>query len=110
MSPNQPRISIVIPVYNEEGILHAAVVDLRERLSPLSWSYEVILAENGSRDRTVAIAEELSAKYPEVRTLSVGEPNYGKAMKTGILESRGEFGICEEVHPCDTAFPQHAIP
>ncbi len=109
MSPNQPRISFVIPVYNEEGILHAAVVDLRERLSPLSWSYEVILAENGSRDRTVAIAEELSAKYPEVRTLSVGEPNYGKAMKTGILESRGEFVICEEIDLCDTDFHQRAI-
>src|SRR5439155_772067 len=109
MSPNQPRISIVIPVYNEEGILHAAVVDLRERLSPLSWSYEVILAENGSRDRTVAIAQELSAKYPEVRVLSIGEPNYGKAMKTGILESRGEYVICEEIDLCDTDFHQRAI-
>jgi glycosyltransferase involved in cell wall biosynthesis len=58
------QISIVIPVYNEEGILRAAVVDLRERLSPLSWSYEILLAENGSRDRTVAIARELSQKYP----------------------------------------------
>jgi glycosyltransferase involved in cell wall biosynthesis len=44
----EPRISIVIPVYNEEGILHAAVVDLRERLKPLGWSYEIILAENGA--------------------------------------------------------------
>ncbi|HEY3595675.1 MAG TPA: glycosyltransferase, partial [Polyangiaceae bacterium] len=92
-----PHISIVIPVYNEEGILHAAVVDLRERLSPLHWDYEVILAENGSKDRTVAIAQELSHKYPEVRMLSVGEPNYGKAMKLGILESRGDFVICEEI-------------
>src|SRR5260370_38596485 len=108
MSPNQPRISFVIPVYNEEGILHAAVVDLRERLSPLSWSYEVILAENGSRDRTVAIAEELSAKYPEVRTLSVGEPDYCKAMKTGILESRGGFCICQESDLCDPAFHHRA--
>jgi len=109
MTQNHPRISIVIPVYNEEGILHAAVVDLRERLLPLSWNYEVILAENGSRDRTVAIAQELSVKYPEVRTLSVGEPNYGKAMKTGILESRGEFVICEEIDLCDTDFHQRAI-
>src|SRR5262249_11460617 len=45
-----PEISIVIPVYNEEAILHAAVVDLRERLHPFRWSYEVVLAENGSRD------------------------------------------------------------
>jgi glycosyltransferase involved in cell wall biosynthesis len=104
-----PRISIVIPVYNEEGILHAAVVDLRERLAPLSWSYELILAENGSKDRTVAIADELSAKYPEVRLISIGEPNYGKAMKLGILESLGEFVICEEIDLCDTEFHQRAL-
>jgi glycosyltransferase involved in cell wall biosynthesis len=109
MSKPTPQISIVIPVYNEEGILHAAVVDLRERLSPLQWDYEVILAENGSKDRTVAIAEELSQKYPEVRVLSVGEPNYGKAMKLGILESRGKFVICEEIDLCDTEFHQRAI-
>jgi glycosyltransferase involved in cell wall biosynthesis len=104
-----PRISIVIPIYNEEGILHAAVVDLRERLAPFSWSYEIILAENGSKDRTVAIAEELSAKYPEVRFLSIGEPNYGKAMKKGILESRGEFVICDEIDLCDADFHSRAI-
>jgi len=109
MTQTLPRISIVIPVYNEEGILHAAVVDLRERLAPLGWNYEVILAENGSRDRTVAIAEELSAKYPEVRFLSIGEPNYGKAMKKGILESRGEFVICDEIDLCDADFHQRAI-
>src|SRR5689334_7383503 len=96
MTAQPPQISIVIPIYNEEGILHAAVVDLRERLAPLGWNYEIILAENGSRDRTVAIAQELSAKYPEVRSLSIGEPNYGKALKQGILESHGEYVICDE--------------
>jgi glycosyltransferase involved in cell wall biosynthesis len=104
-----PRISIVIPIYNEEGILHAAVVDLRERLAPFSWSYEIILAENGSRDRTVQIAEGLSAKYPEVRSLSIGEPNYGKALKKGILEARGEFVLCDEIDLCDTDFHSRAI-
>src|SRR6185369_1573391 len=50
-----PRVSIVIPVYNEQAILHAAVIDLRERLEGVPWSYEVILAENGSRDDTLVI-------------------------------------------------------
>ena len=62
MTAQPPQISIVIPIYNEEGILRAAVVDLRERLSPFGWNYEIILAENGSRDRTIAIAKELSVK------------------------------------------------
>ena len=111
---SDPRISIVIPVYNEEAILHAAVVDLRERLKPFQWSYEVILAENGSRDRTVQIAEELAAKYTDprdgqIRVMSLGEPNYGKAMKQGILLARGELVICDEIDLCDADFHRRAV-
>src|ERR1700730_549933 len=84
-----PHSSIVIPAYNERAILHAAVVDLRERLKPLGWSYEIILAGNGSKDRTIAIGHELAIKYPDpedgqVKVISLGEPNYGKALKQGI--------------------------
>jgi len=106
---NAPEISIVIPVYNEEGILHSAVVDLRERLAPFGWSYEIILAENGSRDRTVGIAEELEAKYPEVRHVSVGEPNYGKALRQGIRAARGQLILADEIDLCDTDFHHRAI-
>lgn len=108
-SSDNPRISIVIPVYNEEAILRAAIVDLRERLAPIGWAYEILIAENGSRDRTVEIARELSEKYPEVRTLSAGEPNYGKALKLGILDARGDIVLCEEIDLCDTAFHQRAV-
>ncbi|MDI3284925.1 glycosyltransferase family 2 protein [Polyangium sp. 15x6] len=105
-----PRISIVIPVYNEEAILHAAVVDLRERLRPFDWSYEIVLAENGSRDRTVEIAAELAAKYPEVRFFSFGEPNYGGALRRGIVEeARGEIIICDEIDLCDADFHKRAV-
>jgi glycosyltransferase involved in cell wall biosynthesis len=105
----KPEISIVIPVYNEEGILHSAVVDLRERLAPFGWSYEIVLAENGSRDRTLAIASELGAKYPEVRCISAGEPNYGKALRMGILAARGELVLADEIDLCDTDFHRRAI-
>ena len=64
-----PSISIVIPVYNEEAILRAAVVDLIDRLESLERSYEIILAENGSTDRTAALGFELSD-----RLLEVGHP------------------------------------
>ena len=104
-----PEISIVIPVFNEEGILHSAVVDLRERLAPLGWEYEIVLAENGSRDRTVAIARELGEKYPEVRCISAGEPNYGKALRMGILAARGDLVLADEIDLCDTDFHRRAI-
>ena len=107
--PDSPRVSIVIPIYNEEGILHSAVVDLVSRLSELHWSYEILLAENGSSDRTVEIGEELARKFPEVQIHSLGQPNYGKALRQGILRARGEFVICDEIDLCDTDFHQRAI-
>jgi glycosyltransferase involved in cell wall biosynthesis len=102
-------VSIVIPIYNEEGILHAAVVDLHERLAPLGLRYEVVLAENGSRDRTLEVARELEQKYPEVRFLSVGEPNYGQALRAGILDARGDIVICDEIDLCDVEFYRKAL-
>jgi glycosyltransferase involved in cell wall biosynthesis len=109
MAQTSPRIAIVIPVYNEEGILHSAVVDLRERLQPLGWSYEIILAENGSKDRTVELAKTLSEKYPEVGYITAGAPDYGKALREGILATTAEIVICDEIDLCDTDFHQRAV-
>lgn len=109
-----PRISIVIPIYNEEAILHAAIVDVRERLKPLGWRYEIILAENGSKDRTVEVGQALAEKYGDaedgqVKIISMGEPNYGKALKQGILLSRGDLVICDEIDLCDVDFHRRAV-
>jgi len=105
----EPRVSIVIPIYNEEAILHSAVIDLLDRLREFDWPYEVILAENGSTDRTCEIARKLAERFPQVRTLSLGEPNYGKALRRGILEANGEFVICDEIDLCDADFHRRAL-
>ncbi|MCL2822767.1 MAG: glycosyltransferase family 2 protein [Polyangiaceae bacterium] len=104
-----PKVSIVIPVYNEEAILRAAVVDLRERLREVSWSYEILIAENGSTDGTVEIAKSLASKYADVRWFSLGQPNYGLAMRKGILDARGEYVVCDEIDLCDVEFHSDAI-
>jgi glycosyltransferase involved in cell wall biosynthesis len=109
MTSAAPRISIVIPVYNEEAILEAAVKDLVDRLRAFDFSYELILAENGSKDRTVELAAELGQRFPQVKSFSLGEPNYGKALKRGILEARGEIVICDEIDLCDTDFYKRAL-
>jgi glycosyltransferase involved in cell wall biosynthesis len=111
MSP-EPRISIVIPIYNEEAILQAAVVDLIDRLATFDWPYELVLAENGSRDRTIELCEELAARYPQVSYFSTGQPgqgNYGKALQRGIARARGEYVICDEIDLCDTDFHVRAM-
>ena len=111
-----PDVSIVIPVYNEEGILREAITELlhgldsvRVALSEPDLSFEIIIAENGSRDRTVELAENLASEMPEVRAFSLGEPNYGKALRRGILEARGKWVICEEIDLCDADFHRRAL-
>jgi glycosyltransferase involved in cell wall biosynthesis len=112
MNDPQPKVTIVIPIYNEEGILRSSVLDLIDRLRPLGFSYELVLAENGSRDGTVAICKELNARFPQVTHFSVGSPgqgNYGKALRQGILEARGEYVFCDEIDLCDTDFYVRAL-
>lgn len=111
-----PDVSIVIPVYNEEGILREAITELLDGYDTvrvaLDWpelTLEVIIAENGSKDRTVELAEHLANERPEVRAFSLGEPNYGKALKRGILEAKGTWVICEEIDLCDLDFHRRAL-
>ena len=107
-----PAVTIVIPVYNEEGILSASVADLTEKLaSDDRWTdtYEILLSENGSTDRTVEVAYELMERHPELRLLRNPEPNYGLAMRNGILDAKGEIVICDEIDLCDTDFYVRAL-
>lgn len=109
MSGPAPHFSVVIPVYNEEAILYDAISGLREKFAERGFSYEIIVAENGSKDATVRIGTELAAKHPDVTFFSLGEPNYGKAMKEGILRARGTFVVCEEIDLCDVDFHARAL-
>lgn len=109
---SNPTVTIVIPVYNEEGILSASIADLTDKLAVDDrWtdSYEILLSENGSSDRTVEVAQELMERHPELRLLRNPEPNYGLAMRNGILDARGEIVICDEIDLCDTDFYVRAL-
>ncbi|MBK6514802.1 MAG: glycosyltransferase family 2 protein [Polyangiaceae bacterium] len=104
-----PRLSFVIPIHDEEPILTAAVLELRENAAALGVSYEIVLAENGSTDKTLRVADKLSARFPEVRYFSLPEPNYGAALREGIERARGELVICEEIDLCDADFHERAL-
>ena len=82
---------------------------MRAALSAPELSFEVIIAENGSTDRTAELAAHLAAERPDVRTFSLGEPNYGKALRRGILDARGTYVICEEIDLCDLDFHRRAL-
>jgi glycosyltransferase involved in cell wall biosynthesis len=102
-------VSIVIPVYNEEGILREAVQELSRRLDETGWDWDLILAENGSRDATIPLGEHLAAEDPRVAIFHSAPANYGAALSAGILRARGEFVICDEIDLCDTDFHKRAV-
>lgn len=108
-SPANVSISIVIPVFNEEGILREAVSELTAELEKMGWNYELILAENGSIDATRTLGAHLSEELEAVTMFSVDEPNYGLALRQGILRASGEYVICDEIDLCDTDFYQRAM-
>ena len=103
-------ISIVIPVFNEAGLLREAAAGLCRKLDALGWDYELIFAENGSRDGTAELLAGLAAGNRRIRFIHEDQPNYGRALKRGILEARGEQVICDEIDLCDVGFYQRALP
>jgi glycosyltransferase involved in cell wall biosynthesis len=111
MSDPRPEITVIIPVYNEAAILSAAVAELRAGLAALepAVTFEILLAENGSTDDTAAVARALAVEHDEVSFFSVGAPNYGAALRRGILEARGTFVMCDEIDLCDTEFHARAL-
>ena len=94
MPPSQPsrRLSIVIPVYNEEAGLAPLFARLYPALDQLGESYEVIFVNDGSRDRSVALLREQFQKRPDVTRVVLFSGNYGQhmAIMAGFAQCRGE--------------------
>lgn len=108
---NDPEVTVVIPVYNEAAILAQSVEGLVRGLRSLLGpdTFEVVLAENGSRDGTPELAATLAERFAEVATFSYPEPNYGGALREGIYRARGRFVVCEEIDLCDLDFHARAL-
>lgn len=88
-----PSLSIVIPAYNEEANVVAAVEEVSEVAQTLNMDYEIILVNDGSRDRTGEVARtELAPRVPHFRLVE-HFPNrgYGGALKAGFAAATQEL-------------------
>ncbi|MDP8247080.1 MAG: glycosyltransferase family 2 protein [Candidatus Tritonobacter lacicola] len=86
------NISLFYPMHNEEGNIKEAVRAALEVLPAVAENYEVIVVDDGSKDGTGKIADELASKDEHVR--AVHHPvnrGYGGALKTGFKEARYEL-------------------
>ena len=87
-----PRVSVVIPVYNEEEVLPSLFARLYPALDGLGSTYEVIFVNDGSRDRSAALLREQYQKRPEVTRVILFNGNFGQHMAiiAGFDHCRGE--------------------
>lgn len=108
-SDGAPLFSLIIPVYNEEELLFGAASELCQHYDEQDAEYELIIAENGSKDRTREIGKELMAAHSTVRVMENDEPNYGLALRRGIEAARGTFIVCDEIDICDIDFHRRAL-
>ena len=95
---SSPFLSIVIPAHNEENRLPPSLAQIDSFLKRHSIEAEVIVVENGSRDRTYAVALECAREFSHLRVLQspAGMRGKGLAVKQGMLAATGEWRfICD---------------
>lgn len=84
-------LSVIIPMYNEEKNIDRCIISLYKFLKSNLLDFELILSENGSKDKTPEIVDKLSKKYKEIKALHLKEGNYGKSIINGFKNTKKEF-------------------
>ena len=89
-----PKLSIVIPVYNEEELVAPVTEEIIKVIGSDPDYVEIIIINDGSTDKTEFVLQKLKSKYPILRVINF-EKNAGQsaAMACGFLEARGEYVV-----------------
>jgi len=86
-----PFLSIVIPAYNEEKRLPDTLEKVIAFTDRQAYPSEVLVVENGSQDRTYAVAQAFAEHYDQVILLKEEQRGKGLAVQRGMLTARGEY-------------------
>ena len=87
-----PGLSIIVPAYNEESTLKRVVQELLSIAPEVALESEIIIIDDGSGDRTPAIADQLAAAHPSVRAIHhPRNSGWGAVQRTGFHEARFPF-------------------
>ena len=90
-----PKLSVVIPVYNEEAVLPTLFARLYPVCDALGISYEVVFVNDGSKDRSVALLRQQFSARPEQTRVVLFHANFGQhsAVMAGLAYSRGQYVV-----------------
>lgn len=92
VSEGVTHVSVVIPAYNEERRLGSTLNGWLDYLTNQSYTYELLVVDDGSTDNTSSLVLDLAQRFPTVRLYRL-EPNGGKgaAVKEGVMRSEGDY-------------------
>jgi len=89
-APDAPRLSIIIPAYNEAERLPGYLSEIRGELDQMNLDAEILVVDDGSKDNTAGYVTSVSRQDPRVQLLAQPyNQGKGKAIQRGMLEARG---------------------
>jgi undecaprenyl-phosphate 4-deoxy-4-formamido-L-arabinose transferase len=90
-----PKLSVVIPVYNEEQVLPSLFARLYPALDALGTSYECVFINDGSKDRSLALLRQQFQQRPRETRVVMFHANFGQhsAVMAGLAYARGEYVV-----------------
>ena len=92
--PANPRVSLIIPVYNEEDNLPVLMEEVRSAMDAQPHTWEVLFVDDGSKDGSLRVIRELAATEPRLRYVSF-DANQGQsaAFAAGFQEAKGDIFV-----------------
>jgi dolichyl-phosphate beta-glucosyltransferase len=97
-----PALSVIVPAFNEEAGIGHCLAELRQHLSGLRVTWEIVVVDDGSRDRTVEVAARHAGDEPRIRLILGERLGKGGAIRRGILAARGTWRFMADA---DLAMP-----
>ncbi len=87
-----PRLSIVIPAYNESARIEAALSSVLGCVDARSWDADILVVDDGSTDNTSAIVQQWMASHPRLHLIqNPGNRGKGYSVRNGLLQASGEI-------------------
>lgn len=101
------QLSIVIPAYNEQARLPRTILESLRFCTAQNLDFELIIADDGSRDETLALTQLFEASDSRIRALACPHAGKGSAVRLGMLNAKGRFVLFMDA---DGATPLNEIP
>jgi glycosyltransferase involved in cell wall biosynthesis len=97
-----------MPAHDEAAFIGTAIREVAGGMRSRG-PFEIVVVENGSTDDTAEVAKALAEEIPELRVLSLGAPDYGRALRMGFLAAEGDVVAFFDVDYFDLGFLDRAV-